>query len=175
MAQKVNVTSKQFFLSMVVINIVLAFSQVMLSFVVFFIHSQNENPVPVVIISNTIAISAGMLLMTFGILMSRLVFTKRLEKLKQEPTLQQKMRKFNSTVIIGYALMEFPGLICIAFSFITCNTILLIFPIVVAVALIYYRPTKRFVQENLNLSLDDLKIIDDPNAVLYQAYRNNRD
>lgn len=91
---------------------------------------------------------------------SQVLFKKMLAKIAHSDSLNQKLQRFQSALLVKYALIEAPAFFSLFAYYITGNAL----PLVIAACLLAYlfvqRPTKEKLETSLRLSAEEKRDLD---------------
>lgn len=123
----------------------------------------------IVVNSTLVLIYVIPLILFGGIALSILLFKRRMESLAQIRDLKEKMSGYRGCLILKYALVEGPALLSILSALITHSVVFLFFALLSIGLLIYWRPTKASVINNLRLKQYEIDIIEKPDSVIAES------
>ena len=101
-----------------------------------------------------------------GITGSFNLFKKKLTAAKQKASLSEKLQDYRAAIIIRYALLEGPGLFSIIVYFIIGEMTVLTATVVIILLMVYARPDRDKLINDLELSSGEAAIINDPNSIV---------
>lgn len=90
-------------------------------------------------------------------------------KAADKPNLKEKLRGYQSASIIRFALLEGPSVLGLIGVMITGELLFLIASAVSVASLVVFRPSKQSAIEGLRLSGDELRLVEDPRAVVMEV------
>lgn len=80
--------------------------------------------------------------------------------LKPDDTLQTKLSKYQTTSIIGGALLEGPAFIGVVATFISGNYFFLLFSVILVIVMYFYFPSKQKFAQIAQLSFEEKSKLD---------------
>lgn len=101
-----------------------------------------------------------------GIIVCRIVCQFKLNSIKKQSDLRQKLNEYGSAMIIRCALLEVPAVIAIAAVFATSNPIYFIYCGFMILIMIARRPTLKLTISDLNLGRQEISILEDPDSII---------
>ncbi len=94
-----------------------------------------------------------------GFAASNFLFKQNLNKANEQTDIKSKLAKYQSALIIRYALLEGPSLFGIVVYLLTGNLFYLIVSIVIMLYFLSLMPTKEKIKEELQLSYDEAAVL----------------
>jgi len=165
MTQNKPQTSKEFFLNLTILHASLIIGQVLFIVIFFYMNSSGtegsggEDLDQVFQLIIPIAVIGGL----FG---SMVLPNRRLQAIKGETDIKEKLANYRGAMILKYALLEGPALIAIVGYYITDTIYYLGFALILIVAQLIYRPTRDRTANDLELSLTEVALIEDPDSIV---------
>lgn len=101
-----------------------------------------------------------------GVLLGRVIFKLKMDKLKNEESLKQKLLGLQTAVIIKFALVEAPYLLGVVATLLTGNIFYLMISGTLVMYFITLKPTREKVKRDLNLSLNVSLRFNDRNQII---------
>ncbi|MEO1032306.1 MAG: hypothetical protein AAFX55_12915 [Bacteroidota bacterium] len=89
-----------------------------------------------------------------GLLGGNYAFNTNLKSIRQKPTLKEKLSSYQSIRLIRLAFLEGPALLGIVGFMITSNQLYLIIAAVLLTYIIFLRPTRSVIREDLDLNAE---------------------
>ena len=158
-------TSKDYFKTLTIVHMALVGGIVFFSFTMEFLILNGINSTEMSELSTTfLYVVSGFV--AFGFIASYLIYRKRVRDLKDESELINKMTGYRSAFIVRLALLEGPAFFTIVIVFLTGNSLFLLFAGLIVGYMIYLRPTKEAVANDLELNPDDMSRIQHPDAII---------
>ncbi|MFN8394887.1 MAG: hypothetical protein U0176_09480 [Bacteroidia bacterium] len=90
-------------------------------------------------------------------------------KAADKPTLKEKLSGFQTASILRFALLEAPSIMGLVGVMLTGELLFLTASAVSAMTLLAFRPSKQRAIEGLRLSGEDLRLVEDPRAVVMEV------
>jgi hypothetical protein len=109
----------------------------------------------------------------FGIISSFVIYRKRVGDLTNQQDLTSKMTGYRGAFIVRLALLEGPAFFAIVVAFLTGNLLFLVFAGIIAVYMIYLRPSKETVARDLGLNYDEIAKIQNPEYLIAEITPRN--
>ncbi|MFZ6012173.1 MAG: hypothetical protein ACOYXT_17660 [Bacteroidota bacterium] len=104
-----------------------------------------------------------------GLSAAQFIYKMQIGQLGSSADLKEKVRKFQSIVIIRSACLEIPGILSGVATLLTGQIYFLAGTFLMVIILIILRPTASSLSEDLNLSPSERSLIQDPNSVIMEA------
>jgi hypothetical protein len=168
MDNKLMVTPNIYFKTINILFFALVTGQVVFALVLFFLNQTQEKVVFITPeIHRTLTWIAPALAVA-GIAIGWLVFNSKLKSLQNMNSLAEKLKGYQSAMIIRFAFMEGPSLVALVFFYITGDYIFLGVSAFVILAFLFNRPSKSLIIRHLQLHDDERLLLEDPEAFLYE-------
>jgi hypothetical protein len=160
-----SITSQSYFRALTILHAALMVGQIMIAGVFYFVKL-NEPSVAGVAAPGQfwVYIAGGVTIL--GVLASTSLFSAKLSQVRGLPTLSQKLTDYRKALILRYTLLEGPALVALLGYFITHNVLLLIFPGLLLLLLLQYRPTREKAIMDLELSTSEQALVNNPDAIV---------
>jgi len=108
-------------------------------------------------------------LLIAGVVASQIVPKQLIRGLNRSLPLRHKVPKYSMLVITRLACLELPGLFACTGAFIT-GEITYLFAVPLLLVMFYvYRPTKEGLAADLNLTSEEKRLLEDPNAIIAEV------
>lgn len=104
---------------------------------------------------------------------SNYFYKTKLAALRKINDLKIKMTEYRGAMIMRYAFIEGPAFFAIVAALITNNLIFLLFAAMMVLIMVLWRPTKNAIIADLELSMQEVDIIEDTDAVIAE-FTNTR-
>ena len=104
-----------------------------------------------------------------GFSAAHFLYNFQLSRVDRSLSLQKKMPKYLGVLLVRSACLELPGLFATIVFFMTGNFYLLLIPIFIAVVFFLLRPTPAIIAEDLNLSSEERRLLESPDAVIAES------
>ena len=163
--ETVKQTSKEYLKTLSILHLALTVSPVIFGLVGFYLIS-----------IGSILIDSAVLDMVFtyivpvfivgGVFGSNWIYKNKLNQLKEENDFNLKMSSFRGALILRYALLEGPALFSVVVAMITSNPLFLVFTGIMVGFMFYWKPTKDTVIADLQLSQQEIIILENPDAII---------
>ena len=105
-------------------------------------------------------------LLIVGIVASKMVFSNRLNILKDEMDFKLKLEKYREALIIRYALLEGPGIFALVSVFLTNNSEYLIYAAAMLIFILIKKPSIKSAINELELDQTEISKIENPDYVI---------
>lgn len=162
------ITPKIYFKTVNLLFLALVAGQVVFALILFFLNkTQGKIAFITPEIHQTLVWIAPALAVT-GIALGWLVFNTKLKSLQQKSNLAEKLKGYQSAMIIRFAFMEGPSLVALVFFYITGDYIFLAVSAFIILAFLFNRPSKSLISRHLQLHDDERLLLEDPEAFLYE-------
>jgi len=99
------------------------------------------------------------ILVTSSVIASNFLFKQNLDKARQQTEVSGKLTRYQSALIIRYALLEGPSLFGIVVYMITGNVFFLAISSALILYFLFLRPTKQMIKDDLQLSYDEAETL----------------
>lgn len=166
MDNKLMATPKIYFKTVNILFLALVAGQVVFALVLFFL---NQTQVKVAFITPEIHQTLMWIapaLAVAGIVLGWLVFNTKLKSLQNMNSLTEKLKGYQSAMIIRFAFMEGPSLVALVFFYITGDYIFLGVSAFIILAFLFNRPSKSLIIRHLQLHDDERLLLEDPETSL---------
>jgi hypothetical protein len=163
-----SVTSKAYFFRLSMAHLAFLLGQVGVTAIFFYLNLHKPTVFGLEAASQTWVYAAGALTIV-GVLVSAQWFNTKMRKRRALPDLKQKLSGYHSDVQVRYFLLEMPAFISGIGYFQTNNLLLLIFIGLILLLLIIYRPTRERAIQDLDLSVAEQALVNDPDAVVAEV------
>jgi hypothetical protein len=104
-----------------------------------------------------------------GFSAAHFLYNFQASRIDRSLSLQKKMPKYLGVLLVRSACLELPGLFATIVFFMTGNFYLLLIPIFIAAVFYLLRPTPATIAEDLNLSTEERRLLETPNAVIAES------
>ncbi len=104
-----------------------------------------------------------------GFSAAHFLYNFQLSRIDRSLSLQKKMPKYLGVLLMRSACLELPGLFATIVFFITGNFYLLLIPIFIAAVFFLLRPTPATITEDLNLTTEERRLLENPDAVIAET------
>jgi hypothetical protein len=94
------------------------------------------------------------------------IFKTLIEKIPPSLPVRQKLPKFQTAVIVRSAVLEIPGLLGAVAAMLTGELYFLAAPLFIVIVMIVLRPTLLAITQELNLSVEEKALLENPEAVV---------
>ena len=158
-------TSKEYFKTLSVLHLVLTTSLVFLGLIGSFLILSGK-------ISNSMSNQNKIFLYMVpiftlgGLLFSNWFYKNKLSELKANNDLNIKMTNYRGILIVRYALIEGPTFFAFVAVLKTGNLLCLPFIGLMILAMIYWRPTRNSAIADLELSQQEVAIVENPDSII---------
>lgn len=163
-------TSKEYFKSLKILHIAFILGQIIFGLVIYSWISGTIAENSADIINLVIVIISSSVIL--GIVISNLVYRKKLESVKALNDIKEKMTKYRSILIIRYAIIEAPSYLAIAAAMFTFDPVFLIIAATTIVYMIFKRPTKEAIIEDLGLNQQETEFVGNPDSIIADVTLN---
>ncbi len=104
-----------------------------------------------------------------GFSAAHFLYNFQLSKIDRSLSLQKKMPKYLGVLLMRSACLELPGLLATIVFFMTGNYYLLLIPVFIAVVFYLLRPTPATITEDLHLTPEERRLLENPDAVVAET------
>jgi F0F1-type ATP synthase membrane subunit c/vacuolar-type H+-ATPase subunit K len=169
MDNKLMVTPNIYFRTINILFLALVAGQVVFALVLFFLNQTQEKVAFIITpeIHQTL-IWVALALAVAGIAIGWLVFNAKLKSLQSMSNLTEKLKGYQSAMIVRFAFMEGPSLVALVFFYITGDYIFPGVSAFIIIAFLFNRPSKSQIIRHLQLHDDERLLLEDPEAFLYE-------
>ena len=101
-----------------------------------------------------------------GIFAGNMIFRKRLEQLIELKNLNEKLTGYQSALIVKYALIEGPAFFTVVAYLLTANVLFPVIAVFLVVVMVLSAPRKDKLITDLNLSMKETSILENPDSVI---------
>jgi hypothetical protein len=101
-----------------------------------------------------------------GFIASNALFKKKVSEIDKTASLKTKLMAYQGALIIRFACLEAPSLFGIVVFLITGQLLFLLISAAIILYFIYVKPSKQNIQDDLQLSYQELNAFSQPNDVL---------
>jgi hypothetical protein len=168
MNSKQVVTSKTYFKTINILFLALVAGQVAFAIVLLFLNQTKRSVDMITPEIHQTLIWVVPAIAVAGIALGWIVFNARLKSLQMKDNLSEKLRSYQSIMIVRYALMEGPSLLALTIFYITGNYIFVGIAAFIVVMFLFNRPSKTAIIRHLQLHDDEKLLLEDPEAVVYE-------
>jgi len=157
-------TSKEYFSRLTIVHATLLLTQVMFAAIAYYListeqfNSTNELVGILKIIAPTLVFA--------GFLGSNFLSKAQLKSIRQKPALKDKLQAYLPALLIKWALLETPSLFSIVCFLLTADYFFLGLACLVMVIFFINRPTTSSTALDLELSVVEKQLIENPNAIV---------
>ncbi|RKD85082.1 hypothetical protein [Mangrovibacterium diazotrophicum] len=95
---------------------------------------------------------------------SQIVFKQRLKECVSKPSLQEKLMLYRAALILKFALIEGPSFMAVVAYLLTGNLLYLGVVGLLLILFLIYRPSKEQTILDLELNMNDRRLLDDPDT-----------
>lgn len=162
---RVEQTSKEYFKTLSILHLALTFSPLPLTAIVLYLRCSNSSPFQISGL-DTVFLVLVLMFTFFGVLSSYLIYRYKLRRLKEENNLKLKMASYRGVFILRCALLESPALFAVIAVLITSNPIFFVITGMMVIFMFLFRPRKDGVIVDLELSQEEIMIIENPDAII---------
>ena len=165
-------TSAQYFKSLNLLHYALAAGQLLFAILAFILQKENW----FIISAGTDALRyAVSLVAIMGVTGGAIQYKKQADNIQTKKNLSQKLNAYRSAVITRDAFFEFPSLFAVV-AFILTNEILFLTLAGSLITLfVYVRPAKERVIKDLQLSAEEIKLINNDDSIVTEIEINDDD
>jgi uncharacterized integral membrane protein len=155
------ITPKIYFKTVNMLFVALVAGQVVFALVLFFLN-QTQKKIEFITpeIHQTLVWIAPALAVA-GIVLGWLVFNTKLKPLQHKNSLFEKLKGYQSAMILRFAFMEGPSLVALVFFYITGDYIFLGVSAFIILAFLFNRPSKSLIIRHLQLHDDERLLLED--------------
>lgn len=161
----IELTSKQYFRSLIIIFFALLMGQIIFVLLALFINStipNKENMVELVdVFLYIVPVSV-----IGGLLASIIIPNKKLKAAKERDGLKSKLEDYQALTIIKLALLEGQAFFAIVIYLITAEILFLGFGMIITLVFLIQVPRKRKVTIDLELNQNERKLLDNPSYII---------
>ncbi len=165
-------TSGEYFKALTIVHFALLAGQVLFALVALLLNTQNLMTTTEDSLKN-ILIPIVLIFIINGVITGQIMYKKRLDKLKKEDSLFQKMSGYRSVIIVRLAFLESASFVPIIAYLLTAD---FVFLGSAGIAIIYFfmlKPSRNKAAMDLELSpADKIKIVDDT-AIIAEVKSQN--
>jgi hypothetical protein len=104
-----------------------------------------------------------------GFSAAHFLYNFQLSRVDRSLSLQKKMPRYLGILLVRSACLELPGLFATIVFFMTGNFYLLLIPIFIALVFYLLRPTPATIAEDLNLTTEERRLLENPDAVIAET------
>ncbi len=159
-------TSAQYFKSLNILHYILAAAQLLFGFLAFIV--QKENSFTITSSSNALRYVVS-LTAVIGVTGGAIIFQRQINNIKNKKNLSDKLHAYRSAIIARGAFLEFPSLFSVI-AFILNGEILFLGLTCSLIALfIFLRPAREKVIKDLQLSAEEILIINNDDSIVSQT------
>lgn len=165
--EKRQITSEGYFRVLLILYAGMLMSQVTMAGTMIYLNLSSGLPPTNPEMETTflyVLVAAG----TTGLGASFLLVNSLIARAADKPTLAEKLRGFQTATIIRYALLEAPSILGAVGFYLTGQYLFFIATGLAIVVFLLFMPTRPKVAEALRLSGDELRILEDPTAVVME-------
>ena len=160
-------TSKEYFKTLSIIHAALTIGPVVFGLIIFLVVS----------LSHTNALNeltkifyyVVPIITVIALLSANIFYKSKLKTFKDSDSLQNKLTTYRGLLIMRYASAEGASFFAVVAAFITETPFFLIFVGLLLLLMIYWRPTRESLKADLQLSVQEVSAIDDPDAVVIET------
>lgn len=165
-------TSKSYFFALTIIHLALVAGIVFFGGIIAFLVTSGAGS-PEMSDLETIFLYIVPIFLVLGVVSSFLVYRKRIGDLKDERDLVSKMTGYRGAFIVRLALLEGPGFFAVVVTFLTGNLLFLVFAGIIVAYMIYLRPAKESIANDLGLNYDEIAKIQNPDFLIAEILTQN--
>ncbi len=163
--ENIQQTIKEYFKIISIFHFALALGITVFGLVISFLvadfqHPDNESDFAKILVY----LVPGLLIV--GIVASKMVFSNRLNILKDEMDFKLKLEKYREALIIRYALLEGPGIFALVSVFLTNNSEYLIYAAAMLIFILIKKPSIKSAINELELDQTEISKIENPDYVI---------
>ena len=163
-------TSAQYFKSLNILHYILAAAQLLFAILAFIL--QKENKFIITPASNALRYVVS-LIAVIGVAGGAILYQRQVNDVKTKKNLSDKLTAYRSVIIARGAFLEFPSLFAII-AFILTGEILFLGLTGSLIALfVFLRPTKEKVIKDLQLSAEEILIINNDDSIVNETEVND--
>jgi|SRR5690606_24079391 len=167
MSTMIDQTSKEYFRVLKILHIGLIMGPLMFMLSVYLITMNQPIDVDKSMADTMLFLAIGAVFI--GLVGAFAFQSSQLKLVRQEKDLLKKMSRFRTIMVVVYALMEMPSIvIVVAFLFGSTPYVLILGVITISV-LISQAPGNKYVIRKLQLNKDEIKLVNDPKAIICQT------
>lgn len=104
-----------------------------------------------------------------GLFAGNRIYKNKLAGLKESTDLKAKMTNYRSILINRYAFLEAPAFFALVAVMLTSNLLYLVFAGIMIMFMIYWRPTRNSVIADLELSQQEISVIESPDSIIAEV------
>jgi len=160
----IKMTSKNYFKGIQIVHFALIIGIVFFGIISIFLQSQGFGTIDQE--SNNILMITAMVFSVIGIILSKLLFKRKLLNCSNKPTLIEKLDSYRSALTLKFASIEAPSFLVIVIYLITGNMIVIAIAGLLLIIFLTYRPTKEKLITDLELSSEEKDLINNPDTIL---------
>ncbi len=158
-------TIKEYFRSITIIHIALVFGLLLFCGVTFFLIDRGQNPETDQDLSSTLQLIIPIIAVA-GVLASSILSRSKIKSIKSLNELNQKLQQYRSALILKFALLEAPAILCIVGYLLTANLFYLGFGLAIIFAMAIQFPTKEKAIKELELSPEEQQQMEDTDFII---------
>ena len=162
---KQQVTSKQYFKTLTILFYALIIGQIIMIGIAFLSPFFLEKTIVTAKLQMYIILLVSFICI-FGFSSVRAVFKNKLKQLSQKKDLVEKMQKYQNLTIAKYATLEGCSFCAAIATFLTGDTILLTFSLLMLMLIFVDKPSCYKAMKDLNLSSEDARKIQNPEEII---------
>ena len=162
MEEKITITSREYFKTIKIIHIAMIMGIIFFGIVAIF--NQSSLGFPICEQITKIYLILVLVFVVFGIIASNMIYKKKLVKIKEKTSLKEKLEEYRGALIIKFALVEGPAFLLILVFLITGKYFLLGLAALMVGILVFYSPSIEKAINEIELSENEAKIIENPDA-----------
>lgn len=161
---KTQQTSKEYFRTQSILHLAMLSSQVLFALIVLVLIATESEPAFADMNNVFLYISIAAILVCVS--SASIIYKKEIEKLKQYTSLKDKMKKYQSILIVRYSLVQGTSLLITVFAFLSGLHIFIILALTLSAYMFYMRPSRKAAITDLELSQMDTAMIENDNAFI---------
>lgn len=160
-------TSKEYFMTLIIIHAMLLFGQVVFLVVLYYLVVAGQGGMSQEL--NDILQFVAPAFVIGGLIASALWVNKKLKSIKAKPELMDRLSEYRTVQIIRYALLEGPSLFALICFFLTGNFLFLAFAGIIILYFTINRPSRSKTSSDLELGIKERDLIEDPHSIILVA------
>ena len=163
-------TSAQYFKSLNLLHYILAAGQLLFAILAFMLQKKTWVTTNAALNVLRYAVS---LIAILGVSASAIQYNRQVNGIRNKINLSDKLNAYRSVIITRGAFLEFPSLFSVIAFLITGEILFLALAGSLTALFVFLRPTKEQVIKHLQLSVNEIKLINDDNCIVLETEVND--
>jgi hypothetical protein len=159
-------TSAQYFKSLNLLHYILAAGQLLFAILTFMLQKKTWVTTDAALNAFRYAVS---LIAILGISASAIQYKRQVNGIRIKKNLSDKLNAYRSVIITRGAFLEFPSLFSVIAFLITGEILFLVLAGSLTALFVFLRPTKARVIKDLQLSLNEIKLINNDDSIVLEV------